>query len=69
MEVILSRLCKKYKDNRIISINEDGSETIWSLQQLSEKYEERQIRYIKENIMRNRSSYGINWKYKEFPTL
>lgn len=67
--IITKNPIKKYKDNRIISINEDGSERIWSLQQLSEKYEERQIRYIKENIMRNRSSYGINWKYKEFPTL
>lgn len=59
----------KYKDNRIIEIKDNGEEIIWSLSKLSEKYEERQIRYIKENIMRGKESYGIKWKYKEFPTL
>lgn len=37
----------KYKDNRIIEIKDNGEEIIWSLSKLSEKYEERQIRYIK----------------------
>lgn len=59
---------KKYKDNRIISI-QNGVEKLWTTEELNNQYNERQIRYIKECIMKNGMAYKIKWKYKEFPAL
>lgn len=59
---------KKYKDNRIISI-QNGVEKLWTTEELNNQYNDRQIRYIKECIMKNGMAYKIKWKYKEFPTL
>lgn len=59
---------KKYRDNRIISI-ENGVEKLWTTEELNNQYNERQIRYIKECIMKNGIAYKIKWKYKEFPVL
>lgn len=60
---------KKYVDNRIISIDEDNKEKIWSSEELLNKYNERQIRYIKEKIMKGETAYNLKWRYKEFPVL
>jgi hypothetical protein len=59
---------KKYKDNRFISI-QNGIEKLWTKEELNNQYNERQIRYIKERIMKDGMAYGIKWKYKEFPVL
>ena len=64
-----NKTIKKYRDNRIISIVENGQEHLWTTQELQAKYEDRQIRYIKEKIMKNGKAYELNWKYKEFPAL
>lgn len=60
---------QKYRDNRIISIEENGEEYLWSTAELQQIYTERQIRYIKEKIMKKEIAYNKKWKYKEFPTL
>ena len=60
---------QKYRDNRIISIEENGEEHLWSTAELQQIYNERQIRYIKEKIMKKEIAYNKKWKYKEFPTL
>ena len=67
--IINNQPIKKYCDNRFVSINENGEEKVWSLEELQNTYDDRQIRYIKENIAKMKPSYGINWKYREFPTL
>ena len=59
---------KKYRNNRIISI-QNGVEKIWTTEELNSQYNERQIRYIRERIMKDGMAYNIQWKYKEFPTL
>ena len=59
---------KKYRDNRFISI-ENGIEKLWTAQELNDQYNERQIRYIKEKIMKDGIAYNVKWKYKEFPVL
>lgn len=59
---------KKYRDNRIISI-QNGKEKLWTTEELKNQYTDRQIRYIKERIMKDGIAYNIKWKYKEFPTL
>lgn len=67
--IINQKSIEKYKDNRIISFNENGDQKLWNIEELKEKYDERQIRYIKEKIMKDGFAYGIKWKYKEFPIL
>ena len=59
---------KKYRDNRIISI-QDGIEKLWTSDELKNEFTERQIHYIKERIMKDGMAYNKKWKYKEFPTL
>lgn len=59
----------KYRDNRFISISDSGVEKLWTLNELKTIYNDRQIRYIKEQIMKNGIAYNIKWRYKEFPTL
>lgn len=58
----------KYRDNCIISI-ENEKEHLWSLEELQAQYNERQIRYIKEKIVKQEAVYGKIWRYKEFPIL
>lgn len=67
--IINNKPLKKYVDNRIISINESNEEKLWTTQELLTFYDERQIRYIKEKIMKKETAYGLNWRYKEFPVL
>ncbi len=67
--IIQNKPIKKYMDNRIISINEKKEEKLWTTQELLEVYNERQIRYIKEKIMKKGTAFGLKWKYKEFPIL
>jgi len=59
---------KKYRDNMIISI-ENGIEKTWTIEELNNHFNERQIRYIKECINKNKMAYQKEWKYKEFPVL
>jgi len=69
LESILNKTpIKKYKDNRIISI-QNGIEKLWTTEELNNHYNERQIRYIKECITKDGMAYQIRWKYKEFPVL
>lgn len=60
---------QKFYDNRIISIDKDGNEKLWSSEDLSKIYTDRQIRYIKEKAIKNDIFQGLIWKYKEFPNL
>lgn len=59
----------KYIDNCLISIDNDGNEHLWSKEELVNKYDDRQIRYIKESIAKEKMAYNYQWKYKEFPIL
>ena len=59
---------KKYIDNRFISI-QNGIEKIWNLDEFNNTFSQRQIRYIKERIMKDGIAYNMKWKYKEFPAL
>lgn len=59
----------KYKDNRFISWGADNIEHLWTKQELEQTYNDRQIRYIKECISKNKMAYQLNWRYKEFPKL
>ena len=59
---------KKYTENCIISIENDN-EKLWSLSELSQHYNERQIRYIKECANKKKMGYSKFWKFKEFPEL
>lgn len=67
--IIQNKPIKRYMDNRIISINEKKEEKLWTTQELLEVYNERQIRYIKEKIMKKGTAFGLKWRYKEFPIL
>lgn len=58
-----------YIDNRFISIDENMVEKHWTADELASKYDERQVRYIKEAIYKNKMAYGLKWKFKEFPSL
>lgn len=67
--IINNQPIEKYRNNMIISYSEKEEEKLWSDEELNKKYEERQIRYIKECISKNKTAYGLSWKYKEFPEL
>ena len=67
--VINNQPIARYIDNRFISIDENGIEKNWTTEELNSKYDERQIRYIKEAIHNDKMAYGLKWKFKEFPTL
>lgn len=61
---------QKYVDNRFISFDEQTKkEKLWTTKELSSKYNEGQLRYIKENIKKGKKAYNLIWKYKEFPEL
>ena len=60
---------EKYVNNRFISWSDVEPEKLWSQKELEEKYEERQIRYIKECISKKKMGYNYYWRYKEFPVL
>lgn len=61
---------KKFVDNYIISTDIiTGEVKEWSLKQLKEKYNEGQIRYIKEAIKMKKNAYNQKWYMKEFPIL
>lgn len=60
---------EKYAENCIISIDNKGEEKLWSLSELSQKFEERQIRYIKECASKKKMGYSKYWYFKEFPEL
>ena len=69
LAIIENKPISKYKNNRFISWGDDNIEHLWSRQELEQQYNERQIRYIKECIMKNKMAYQLNWRYKEFPEL
>lgn len=60
---------KKYIDNRFISINNKKEEKLWTNEELQREFDDRQIRYIKECITKEKMCYNYFWKYKEFPAL
>lgn len=60
---------KKYIDNRFISIDINGVEKLWTQEELENQFDDRQIRYIKEGISKEKMTYNYYWKYKEFPVL
>lgn len=59
----------KYVNNRFISYSTEEPEKLWTQKELENKYDDRQIRYIKECISKNKMCYNYYWKYKEFPSL
>lgn len=70
IESIVNKTCiKKYAENCIISIDSDGYEKLWSLSELIEKFNDRQIRYIRECAAKGKMGYSKYWKFKEFPEL
>ena len=60
---------ERYADNRFVSIDFNGTEKEWTSEELNTTFTERQIRYIKECISKNKMGYNYTWRYKEFPTL
>lgn len=69
ISIINNMPINKYINNRIISIDSQGKEKLWKQEELYGQYNDRQIRYIKEKIMRHKKAFGCEWKYKEFPSL
>lgn len=67
--IISNKDIERYTDNRFISIDNYGNEHQWSTEELNQNYNERQIRYIKECISKEKMGYNLKWKYKEFPSL
>ena len=60
---------KKYFNNRFISYSDLEEEKLWAEEELKQQFDDRQIRYIKESISKNKMAYNYYWKYKEFPVL
>ena len=60
---------KKYFYNRFISYSDLEEEKLWTEEELKQQFDDRQIRYIKESISKNKMAYNYYWKYKEFPVL
>lgn len=61
---------KRFVDDYIISIDTTTKEKKeWSLKELKEEYDDRQIRYIKEAINMKKKAYNKEWTMKEFPKL
>ena len=67
--IITQTPIKKYSDNRFISYSDLEEEKLWTTEELNQKFDDRQIRYIKESITKNKMAYNYYWKYKEFPVL
>lgn len=67
--IISHQPIKRYVENRFISIDKNGKEKEWKASELKSKYNDRQIRYIKEAIRENKMAYEMKWKFKEFPSL
>lgn len=67
--IITQTPIKKYFDNRFISYSDLEEEKLWTTEELKQKFDDRQIRYIKENAAKNKMAYNYYWKYKEFPVL
>lgn len=67
--IITQTPIKKYSDNRFISYSDLEEEKLWTTEELKQKFDDRQIRYIKESIAKNKMAYNYYWKYKEFPVL
>lgn len=61
---------KHYQDNCLISIDPTTQEEhLWSQQELVERFDERQIRYIRSCASQHMIGYQLLWKFKEFPFL
>lgn len=60
---------KKYVNNRFISVDINGVEKLWTQEELENQFDDRQIRYIRESISKEKMAYNYYWKYKEFPVL
>ena len=60
---------KKYFNNRFISYSDLEEEKLWTEEELKQQFDDRQIRYIKESITKNKMAYNYYWRYKEFPVL
>ena len=67
--IITQTPIKKYSDNRFISYSDLEEEKLWTAEELKQKFDDRQMRYIKESISKNKMAYNYYWKYKEFPVL
>lgn len=67
--IITQTPIKKYSDNRFISYSDLEKEKLWTAEELKQKFDDRQMRYIKESIPKNKMAYNYYWKYKEFPVL
>lgn len=67
--IISEKSIKKYIDNRFISVDSNGNKKEWVSEELHKVYTDRQIRRIKECIGKNSVAYGMEWKFKDFPTI
>ena len=67
--IITQTPIKKYFNNRFISYSDLEEEKLWTEEELKQQFDDRQIRYIKESISKNKMAYNYYWKYKEFPVL
>ena len=67
--IITQTPIKKYSDNRFISYSDLEEEKLWTAEELKQKFDDRQMRYIKESIPKSKMAYNYYWKYKECPVL
>lgn len=58
----------RFYDNCFIRIDKNGKQELMGKEEMS-IYTDRQIRYIRECISKEKMGYNYYWKYKEFPTL
>lgn len=58
----------RFYDNYFIRIDKNGKQELMGKEEMS-IYTDRQIRYIRECISKEKMGYNYYWKYKEFPTL
>ena len=58
--IITQTPIKKYSDNRFISYSDLEEEKLWTAEELKQKFDNRQMRYIKESIPKNKMAYIWN---------
>lgn len=61
---------KRFIDECLVSTDLKTNEVkIWGISQIKKEFGDRQFRYIKEAISMEKTAYGKQWQWKEFPSL
>lgn len=58
-----------FTENNLISIDENGNERIWNVNDIVKMWGDRGLRYIRECASKHKICYSLHWKFKDFPTL